>query len=106
MFSFIHIFIGHIVAASYVPCVIFVSEDAVGNRVHHNFIFLQGETDRMCMCVCTHTLLYVCVVIWGKIKQRRGVRSWAEVEFLSRMVKNGLPVVPWDEGLRKVKGVM
>ena len=50
--------------------------------------------------------VYVCVVIWGKIKQRRGVRNWAEVEFLSRMVKNGLPVVPWDEGLTKVKGVM
>ena len=52
------------------------------------------------MCVC------VCVVIWGQIKQKRGVRNWEEVEFLSRMVKNGLPVVTWDKGLKKVKGVM
>lgn len=50
--------------------------------------------------------MYVCVVIWGKIKQRREVRNWEEVEFLSRMAKHGLPVVTWDEGLKKVKGVM
>ena len=102
--SFIHIFIQQILGASYVPCIIFVAEDTVVNRINQKFIFLQGKTDRVCMCVCMHTLLCVCVVIWGKIKQGRGVGNWDKVEFLSRMVKNGLPVVTWDEGLKKVKG--
>ena len=61
-------------------------------------IHILAGWDRSCV--------YVCVVIWGKIKQRREVRNWEEVEFLSRMAKHGLPVVTWDEGLKKVKGVM
>ena len=60
----------------------------------------------MYVCVHAHAPVCVCVVIWGKIKQGRGVGNWDKVEFLSRMVKNGLPVVTWDEGLKKVKGVM
>ena len=47
--------------------------------------------------MCTRAPVYVCIVLWGKIKQRREVRNWEGVEILTRMVKYGPPVVTCNE---------